>query len=49
MILIALMLLPPDRPFVWLRARQLGGRWHVPAHGRQYYRLGPNDLLPPTG
>lgn len=40
---------PPDRPFVWLRARQLGGRWVIPGHGRQYYRLGPNDLIPPDG
>src|SRR5262249_25641261 len=37
---------PPDRPFVWLRARQLGGRLVIPAHGRQYYRLGPNDFAP---
>ena len=35
---------PPDRPFVWLRARQLGGRMVVPGHGQQYYRLGPNDF-----
>ena len=40
---------PAARPFVWLRARQLGGRWHIPGHGRQYYRLGPNDLMPPDG
>jgi len=40
---------PSDRPFVWLRARQLGGRWSIPGHGRQYYRLGPNDLAPPDG
>jgi choline dehydrogenase-like flavoprotein len=37
---------PPDRPFVWLRARQLGGRWFIPSHGRQYYRLGPTDFAP---
>jgi choline dehydrogenase-like flavoprotein len=40
---------PPDRSFVWVRARQLGGRWVIPGHGRQYYRLGPNDLNPPDG
>ena len=40
---------PPDRPFVWLRARQLGGRMVVPGHGRQYYRLGPNDFAPVDG
>jgi choline dehydrogenase-like flavoprotein len=40
---------PPDHPFVWLRARQLGGRWFIPDHGRQYYRLGPNDLAPTDG
>lgn len=35
---------PSDPSFVWLRARQLGGRWAIPEHGRQYYRLGPEDL-----
>jgi choline dehydrogenase-like flavoprotein len=35
---------PPDRPFVWVRARQLGGRMVVPGHGRQYYRLAPDDF-----
>jgi choline dehydrogenase-like flavoprotein len=40
---------PLDRPFVWLRARQLGGRWVIPGHGRQYYRLGPDDFCPPDG
>jgi choline dehydrogenase-like flavoprotein len=39
----------PDHPFVWLRARQLGGRMVVPGHGRQYYRLGPNDFAPVDG
>jgi choline dehydrogenase-like flavoprotein len=38
-----------DRPFVWVRARQLGGRMIVPGHGRQYYRLGPDDLAPSDG
>ena len=40
---------PPDRPFVWLRARQLGGRMAIPGHGRQYYRLGADDLAPADG
>jgi choline dehydrogenase-like flavoprotein len=40
---------PPNKPFVWFRARQLGGRWTVPAHGRQYYRLGPTDFFPTDG
>ncbi len=38
-----------DRPFVWVRARKLGGRVAVPGHGRQYYRLGPDDFAPPDG
>lgn len=33
-----------DPPFVWIRARQLGGRWAIPDHGRQYYRLNPDDF-----
>jgi choline dehydrogenase-like flavoprotein len=40
---------PPNKLFVWLRARQLGGRWVIPAHGRQCYRLGPTDLAPADG
>jgi len=40
---------PPDRPFVWLRARLLGGRMVIPGHGQQYYRLGPDDFLPQDG
>lgn len=40
---------PPDHPFVWLRARVLGGRMVIPGHGRQYYRLGPNDFAPVDG
>jgi choline dehydrogenase-like flavoprotein len=40
---------PPNHPFVWLRARQLGGRMVVPGHGRQYYRLGPNEFSPFDG
>jgi choline dehydrogenase-like flavoprotein len=39
----------PDRPFVWIRTRILGGRVAVPGHGRQYYRLGPDDFTPPDG
>jgi choline dehydrogenase-like flavoprotein len=39
----------PDRPFVWFRSRQLGGRLAIPGHGRQYYRLGPADLHPIDG
>lgn len=40
---------PHDRPFVWVRTRMLGGRVAVPGHGRQYYRLGPEDFAPPDG
>ena len=40
---------PPNRPFVWVRTRMLGGRVAVPGHGRQYYRLGPDDLVPNDG
>jgi choline dehydrogenase-like flavoprotein len=40
---------PPGRPFVWLRSRQLGGRMVIPGHGRQYYRLGPNEFSPIDG
>lgn len=39
----------PDRPFVWLRSRQLGGRMAVPGHGRLYYRMGPDDFAPADG
>jgi len=42
-------LTPPSRPFVWLRARQVGGRMVIPGHGRQYYRLAPNDLAAADG
>jgi choline dehydrogenase-like flavoprotein len=38
-----------DRPFVWVRSRKLGGRLAVPLHGRQYYRLGPDDFIPSDG
>jgi choline dehydrogenase-like flavoprotein len=40
---------PPDRPFLWLRVRRLGGRMVVPGHGWQYYRLGSDDLAAPDG
>jgi choline dehydrogenase-like flavoprotein len=40
---------PPDRPFVWLRARQLGGRMVIPGHGRLYFRMGPDDFAPTDG
>ena len=40
---------PPDRRFDWFRSRMLGGRLVVPGHGRQYYRLGPDDFSPPDG
>ena len=39
----------PGRPFVWIRARLLGGRVAVPGHGHQYYRLGPCDFSPSDG
>lgn len=37
---------PEDRPFNWVRARHLGGRMVVPAHGKQYLRHGPADFAP---
>jgi choline dehydrogenase-like flavoprotein len=40
---------PPDHPFVWVRCRQIGGRLIVPGHGRQYYRLAPDDFAPADG
>src|SRR5579862_9600462 len=36
----------PNKPFVWIRSRQLGGRMMVPGHGRQYYRLSESDFAP---
>lgn len=39
----------PDRPFIWIRSRTLGGRVAVPGHGRQYYRLGSDDFAPTDG
>jgi choline dehydrogenase-like flavoprotein len=40
---------PPNQPFVWIRARTLGGRVGLPGHGRQYYRLSSSDLAPCDG
>ncbi|RAK51009.1 GMC oxidoreductase [Phenylobacterium deserti] len=40
---------PPGRPFVWIRARTLGGRVVVPGHGRQYFRFGPADFASADG
>jgi choline dehydrogenase-like flavoprotein len=40
---------PANRPFMWLRSRQLGGRMAVRGHGRQLYRLAPADLHPSDG
>jgi choline dehydrogenase-like flavoprotein len=39
----------PGSPFNWYRAHQLGGRMIIPGHGRQYYRLGEQDLQPGDG
>lgn len=40
---------PRNQPFVWIRARTLGGRVSLPGHGRQYYRLSSSDLAPRDG
>jgi choline dehydrogenase-like flavoprotein len=40
---------PPDKPFTWLRCRQIGGRWALPTHGRQYYRFSKLDFAPTDG
>ncbi|MCK1667864.1 GMC family oxidoreductase [Bradyrhizobium sp. 153] len=40
---------PRNQPFVWIRARALGGRVGLPGHGRQYYRLSSSDLAPCDG
>jgi choline dehydrogenase-like flavoprotein len=39
----------PGTDFVWVRARQPGGRLVVPDHGRQYYRLASSDFFPEDG
>jgi len=33
-----------NRPFAWIRARQLGGRMTVPGHGRTYLRRCPSEI-----
>jgi choline dehydrogenase-like flavoprotein len=35
---------PKDKPFAWIRARQVGGRVVVRSHGLQFYRLGDFDF-----
>lgn len=40
---------PEGRPFNWIRSNGLGGRMVLPGHGRQYYRLGGEDLAPTDG
>ena len=35
---------PEDKPFVWLRSRQVGGRMVAKTHGRQLYRLSDHDF-----
>jgi choline dehydrogenase-like flavoprotein len=40
---------PPDHPFLWIRARTLGGRVSIPGHGRLYFRLGRDDFAPTDG
>ena len=40
---------PPDRPFLWIRARGLQGRVGIPGHGRLYFRMGHDDLVPSDG
>ncbi len=40
---------PKDSPFLWFRARQLGGKMTVPGHGRQYFRMADQDLNPKDG
>jgi len=40
---------PPGHPFVWVRARGLGGRVGIPGHGRCYFRLGHDDFAPADG
>lgn len=35
---------PDDKPFIWLRSRQVGGRMVAKTHGRQLYRLSDHDF-----
>lgn len=39
---------PENAPFTWIRARQVGGRVAVRAHGRQFYRMSPEDFEAPV-
>ena len=40
---------PLGHPFVWVRARGLGGRVGIPGHGRCYFRFGHDDFVPADG
>jgi choline dehydrogenase-like flavoprotein len=33
-----------DKPFTWIRGRQVGGRMRVKSHGRQFYRFSDYEL-----
>ena len=35
---------PADKPFTWLRSRQVGGRMIVKTHGRQLYRFSDSEF-----
>ena len=35
---------PEDKPFVWIRSRQVGGRMIVKTHGRQLYRFSDSEF-----
>ena len=35
---------PADKPFIWLRSRQVGGRMVAKFHGRQLYRMSDYDF-----
>jgi choline dehydrogenase-like flavoprotein len=35
---------PHDKPFVWVRSRQIGGRVRVRQHGLQFYRMSDLDF-----
>ncbi len=39
---------PKDAPFTWIRVRQVGGRVGVRGHGRQFYRMSPEDFEAPV-
>jgi choline dehydrogenase-like flavoprotein len=38
---------PDDRPFHWIRGRQIGGRMAIRGHGRQFYRMSDEDFGAP--